>query len=221
MRMKAVEERSGFRCKILSNKVILESPVEKNVFVRKTFFSLWEIFYLLLKSGLPQQKTISLPGGISLVNIIIDEIGINGGLKIDVSQFHLCFCFIDLIVKKLLIWQKCLLPMKNFHGHSFLFFYSCSMCQNVYKIPMLRIYIKQERSRQEKDMSERRGFSIAAHFIIRAVIGMAVIYGLNLYLESQQISVAVGMNPISFLTSAVLGIPGVALLYAILFYQIL
>lgn len=70
-------------------------------------------------------------------------------------------------------------------------------------------------------MSEGRGFSIILHMVVRAVIGMAIIYGMNLYLESQQISVAVGMNPVSFLTSAVLGIPGVALLYAILFYQIL
>lgn len=70
-------------------------------------------------------------------------------------------------------------------------------------------------------MSERRGFSIAVHFIVRAIVGMAVIYGLNLYLESQQIPVAVGMNLVSLLTSAILGIPGVALLYAILFYQIL
>lgn len=70
-------------------------------------------------------------------------------------------------------------------------------------------------------MSEGRGFSIILHMVARAVIGMAIIYGMNLYLESQQIFVAVGMNPVSFLTSAVLGIPGVALLYAILFYQIL
>ena len=43
-------------------------------------------------------------------------------------------------------------------------------------------------------MSERRGFSITVHFIVRAIVGMAVIYGLNLYLESQQIPVAVAFD---------------------------
>ncbi|WP_417168833.1 pro-sigmaK processing inhibitor BofA family protein, partial [[Clostridium] scindens] len=43
----------------------------------------------------------------------------------------------------------------------------------------------------------------------------------NEFLASKGISAQVGMNPITFLTSGVFGIPGVALLYGITFYQIL
>lgn len=70
-------------------------------------------------------------------------------------------------------------------------------------------------------MSEERGQGIWINFIVRAVVGMTLIYCLNMYFDSQNISIAVGMNFFSFLTSAVLGIPGVALLYGIMFYQIL
>lgn len=67
-------------------------------------------------------------------------------------------------------------------------------------------------------MQENRWSGWLIRMAVRAVIGMAVIYFVNEYLSSQDISIAVGMNGISFLTSAVLGIPGVALLYGILFY---
>lgn len=69
-------------------------------------------------------------------------------------------------------------------------------------------------------MSEERT-SVILNFIIRAVIGMGLIFFINKYLSSRAISVAVGLNGLSFLTSGILGIPGVALLYGILFYQIL
>lgn len=69
-------------------------------------------------------------------------------------------------------------------------------------------------------MSEKRtGFIL--NFIIRAVIGLGIIFFVNEYLSYRNISISVGMNGISFLTSGFLGIPGVALLYGILFYQIL
>lgn len=58
-------------------------------------------------------------------------------------------------------------------------------------------------------------------FLWRAVLGMVLIYGINQYLSTQDISVYVGLNPISFLTSGILGIPGVALLYGIMAFQIL
>lgn len=57
------------------------------------------------------------------------------------------------------------------------------------------------------------------NFIVRAILGMGIIYFVNEYLAYRNISVAVGMNGISFLTSGALGLPGVALLYGILFYQ--
>lgn len=68
---------------------------------------------------------------------------------------------------------------------------------------------------------EEKHTGIFLNFIIRAVIGMGVIFFVNKYLDYRDISAAVGMNGISFLTSGILGIPGVALLYGILFYKIL
>ena len=58
-------------------------------------------------------------------------------------------------------------------------------------------------------------------FLMRAVVGLVSIYLCNEFLEIQNISVSVGINPISFLTVGSLGIGGVALLYGISIYQIL
>lgn len=68
-------------------------------------------------------------------------------------------------------------------------------------------------------MEEKKRGGWLIRMAVRAVLGMAAIYIINQYLASQDISVSVGMNGLSLLTSAVLGIPGVALLYGILFYQ--
>lgn len=56
-------------------------------------------------------------------------------------------------------------------------------------------------------------------FIIRAVIGLAVILFVNQLLVSKNIDVNVGINGISALTSGILGLPGVGLLYGIEFYR--
>ena len=58
-------------------------------------------------------------------------------------------------------------------------------------------------------------------FLARAVVGLVSIYFCNEMLELQNISVSVGLNPVSFVTVGVLGVSGFALLYGILFYQIL
>ena len=60
---------------------------------------------------------------------------------------------------------------------------------------------------------------IAVNFLIRAIVGLAIIFFVNEYLDRQGISSGVGMNPVTVLTSGTLGIPGVALLYGITFYQ--
>lgn len=60
---------------------------------------------------------------------------------------------------------------------------------------------------------------VFVNFIVRAIIGMGIIYFVNEYLAYRDISVTVGMNAFTFLTSGVLGVPGVALLYGIMFYQ--
>lgn len=59
------------------------------------------------------------------------------------------------------------------------------------------------------------------NFILRAVMGTIGIYCLNYLLASRQISVAVGINPLTILTSGILGFPGVAMLYGINFYMLL
>lgn len=61
--------------------------------------------------------------------------------------------------------------------------------------------------------------SVIVNFFIRAILGFAMIFFINQFLVSQDIPVRVGMNPTTFVTSGVLGTPGVALLYGISFYQ--
>ena len=61
----------------------------------------------------------------------------------------------------------------------------------------------------------------AATFLSRAAVGIVGISIVNQVLVSQGIAVAVGVNPVSTLTIATLGISGFALLYAIMFYQTL
>lgn len=56
-------------------------------------------------------------------------------------------------------------------------------------------------------------------FIVRAALGIICIYFGNQFLETQGISIAVGINPISLLTAGSLGISGVALLYGIVIYK--
>ena len=58
-------------------------------------------------------------------------------------------------------------------------------------------------------------------FFVRAILGMLLIFCVNQCLTYNGIALSVGLNVISFLTSGVLGIPGVALLYGILAFQIL
>ena len=50
---------------------------------------------------------------------------------------------------------------------------------------------------------------------------IGLIFFVNQYLEYRGISLRVGLNGISFLTSGILGVPGVAMLYGILAYKIL
>ena len=57
--------------------------------------------------------------------------------------------------------------------------------------------------------------------MIRAVIGMALIFFINQYVIPPESSINVGLNAVSFLTSGMLGIPGGGLLYGIGCYQIL
>ena len=66
-----------------------------------------------------------------------------------------------------------------------------------------------------------KALSSVVKFFVRAVVGMALIFFINKYVLPSDSSINVGMNAVSFLTSGSLGIPGVGLLYGIMWYQIL
>lgn len=73
--------------------------------------------------------------------------------------------------------------------------------------------------RCKNKMEKRTPFLI--NFIVRAVLGMGIIFFVNQFLDYRNIPVSVGLNLVSFLTSGILGVPGVCMLYGIMFYQIL
>ena len=68
---------------------------------------------------------------------------------------------------------------------------------------------------------QNKAVSAVINFFIRAVVGMALIFFINQYVLTDDSSINVGLNAVSFLTSGSLGIPGVGLLYGIMWYQIL
>ena len=59
------------------------------------------------------------------------------------------------------------------------------------------------------------------NFVLRAVLGTIGIYFLNNFLIASNISAAVGINPMTVLTSGILGFPGLVVLYGINFFKIL
>lgn len=56
---------------------------------------------------------------------------------------------------------------------------------------------------------------------MRGILGAVAIYFINLFLEKQGISVGIGINPVTVLTSAILGFPGLAALYGVGLYNFL
>lgn len=63
--------------------------------------------------------------------------------------------------------------------------------------------------------------SVIFRFLVRAVIGMVLIYLINQYILPETSSLKVGLNLVTFLASGTLGVPGVGMLYGILLFQIL
>ena len=63
----------------------------------------------------------------------------------------------------------------------------------------------------------KRKFQGLLYFLLRMVAGAISFLWINSILAGQGIAVSVGLNAISLLTSGILGIPGIALLYAIVF----
>lgn len=63
-------------------------------------------------------------------------------------------------------------------------------------------------------MKKRAGFLTGC--IVRMGVGTGLIFFANYLFKMSGVALAVGIGPISILTSAILGIPGVCLLYGIL-----
>lgn len=68
-------------------------------------------------------------------------------------------------------------------------------------------------------MKEKNQFLV--NFIIRAILGMGIIFFANQFLEYKEIALEVGFNAVSFCVSGFLGLPGVAMLYGIVATPIL
>ena len=58
-------------------------------------------------------------------------------------------------------------------------------------------------------------------FLLRSVSGTVLIYFANLLIASTNMGFEIGINPLTVLTSGILGFPGVLLLYGINLVQIL
>ncbi len=67
----------------------------------------------------------------------------------------------------------------------------------------------------------RRKAEIVLNFFVRAILGIVAIYTVNMMLNGLGIEEAVGLNLINVLTVGSLGTGGFALLYGILFYNML
>ena len=59
------------------------------------------------------------------------------------------------------------------------------------------------------------------NLLMRGVLGTVCIYFMNLALEKAGISLGVGINAVTILTSGILGIPGVVALYGLGIYTML
>ena len=59
------------------------------------------------------------------------------------------------------------------------------------------------------------------NILMRGILGTIAIYFINDALLGMGIPIEVGINPVTVLTSGILGFPGVAVLYGIGFYKIL
>ena len=65
-------------------------------------------------------------------------------------------------------------------------------------------------------MEKKSGIII--NFLVRALVGVALIFFVNEYLMSKGIDAHVGINLINLAVSGIFGVPGVALLYGMGFY---
>ncbi len=59
------------------------------------------------------------------------------------------------------------------------------------------------------------------NFILRGVLGMVMVYFVNYFLSGRVPGIEIGYNLVTFITTGILGFPGVLMLYGINFYMIL
>ena len=59
------------------------------------------------------------------------------------------------------------------------------------------------------------------NFVLRTVSGTVAIFFIIGFLVSKGIGIAIGINPLTILTSGILGFPGLIMLYGINLYKIL
>lgn len=69
-------------------------------------------------------------------------------------------------------------------------------------------------------MGEKITNAVASVFF-RGLLGGTTIYFVNILLEQNQIAAQVGINMITLASSALLGVPGIGLLYGITFFEML
>ena len=60
---------------------------------------------------------------------------------------------------------------------------------------------------------------VIVNFFIRMIIGILIIFMVNQFLITKEIDISVGINPVTAVTVGTFGVPGVCLLYGIVFYQ--
>ncbi len=66
-----------------------------------------------------------------------------------------------------------------------------------------------------------KGMEWLLNVVVRGVLGLGIIYMVNQVLANEGIEIMVGLNAITFLASGILGIPGVGLMYGMMWYQLL
>lgn len=60
--------------------------------------------------------------------------------------------------------------------------------------------------------------NVLVNFLVRMMVGLSLIFFVNQFLETKSIEENVGINPITAITAGTLGVPGVCMLYGIVFY---
>ena len=66
----------------------------------------------------------------------------------------------------------------------------------------------------------RKHVELIINFVLRGVLGLFAIYFGNYFLCMHMPGMELGYNPVTFLTSGALGIPGVLMMYGVQFYML-